>query len=395
MQALKLSLKNIVSHGLSASIGLFYSIAAARFLTAKDFGELRLVMTLLPIFMSFSFPGYDSIILRNLSLRIEVSLLRIFYSRMILGGLGTALILCSVYVMGERLSPVLRFFLFFIALLLPFFETATGYKNYLVGKRRKDTALNLYILTRGSTLILMASIVYIIHRYNLPHIYIFPTYMISMTIPTLLTFLSISLKKSSKKIKQGPCFLGAVSVTYAGLIYTLAFSIDKLLVWYTLGPTQLAEYSILVMAPQELSRFFDSVVLIYYHELFFSKKETNIWKHKRIGIFLMLLVAFYVLFFYKFHSSIFGKNYQFAFYPVLLSGMMILSLSFELFQNQRIFALYGSNSLFQYSLTSLCATIILVPSFLLGGLYGLMTGLIVKQFITPSLFLLFLKTVRK
>jgi len=389
MRNVKLIAKNTVSQVLSITIGLFFSIAGAHLLSIAEFGELRYAMTLLPIFMTFSLPGYDSIILRNAHLRKHVPLLEIFYVKAGCALLGTVVILGAVFVLRDHINNTLMFFLVCIALLLPLFDTGTGYRNYLLGNRLRHAGIHLVVVTRMISFALMVASFFLIYTYDLKRIYILPAYLLALIVPTLTIFFLVAHRQKSWKMQKISQLdiPAAVAATFAGMIYMLAFSLDKLLVRQELSATQLASYAILVMGPQELSKLVDATVPLFYRQLFFSKQKIVLREKLKTLLLLPCLILIYVALFYTFSGFVFGAAYHYSLGSVALSGLMIASLSFEFFNIHHILATFGSRLYFIYSLSNLLTSaVILTAALSAGGINGLMMGLIFKQIAIPIIF---------
>jgi hypothetical protein len=389
---LRVVAKNAISHGLLIAIALVFTIGGTHLLPAEEYGELRYAMTLLPLFMAFSLPDYDRIILRNAHLRKRVPLLEMFYVRAAAGLLGSVLILGVVCALKEQINPVQYFVLLWIGLLLPLFETGTGYRTYLIGTGLRDAGLNRVIQARLLTLILLGASLFLIYAFGVNRVWIFPAYLLSLIVPTLLIFFSVALRQRARPTRPLSSIArldvrAAAVATCAGMIYTLAFSLDKLLVRQYQGSSALAMYAILIMGPQELSKLFDATLPLFYRKLFFAKKTLELHKQWIAGLLVLAATLAYIVIFYRLSGFVFGARYRYPLHSVILSGIMIGSASFEYLNTHRVFAILGPRQFLQYAVVNLIANALMLPAALAaGGIDGLMIGLIVKQLLTPTLF---------
>lgn len=388
---IRLVIKNTVGHSLAIVISLVFSIAGARWLSAADFGELRYIITLLPLFVSFSLPSYDLVILRNTCESRHVSLRKIFSVRFMCALLGTIIILGAAYVFRHKTSETLSFFLIVSAILLPLYETGTGFRNYLIGTRLQKLGLDLTIFSRIASLIGLAVLFFLIYYFKLNRLYVFPAYLFAMIVPTLLTFFVVVKSQEKRTLKEtiNADIKSAISATLAGVVYLLVFSLDKIIVRHDLGAEQLAGYAILIMAPQELSKLFDATVPLFYRKLFFGKQKFEMNRLLKLFLLFPFAALIYSAIFYEMSDVVFGDQYKFTFTSVAISSVMIASLSFEYLNNHRIFVAYGPRALFFYSIFNLFLSVpILLVGLSAGGIDGLMMGLILKQIAAPSAFLL-------
>ena len=391
----KLLVKNFSAQGLNTLLGLVFTIAGARLMSLADYGELRYMMTLLPLLMACTLPGFDSIILRKANLREQVPLRNIFYIRLVTGCVGALSVSVALYFFSPALSASLKFLLLITALLLPFFETATGYKNYLIGIGLRNQSLNLVFFSRLTSMLLFLLLGLLIYSHYLSPLWIYPSYLLAIILPTIWTFSLIARKirhaENFFPIKWHALILPAAVSTIASLTYTYAYSMDKLWIRNLSGAQALAIYSILVMVPQELAKLCDTSFPLYYKRLFFDR---NTEKRKiHIGrAFFSLLTAIVVLLLYantfKFFSPwIFGEKYSYPFYLCLLSGMLIFGQAFEYFNSHKIFAHHGSRGQFIYTLLNLALCSIFIPiGIKLGGLSGLLLALLFKQLLLPIFY---------
>lgn len=394
---LKLIGKNIGTQGINTLLAFGFMIVAARLLSTSDYGELRYTMIMLPLFMAFTLPGYDSMILRDTSLGGSSPLWRIFRVRFAGGLAGSLLILVTIALLHPLLGNTLFFFLVATAILLPFFETGTGYRNYLVGRGLRHKSLNLVFQARFASLILFASMGGLILELGGAAVWLYPTYLSAMIVPTLAAFMLVILRCRGRRLalrhqKGGISIVPAITATAASVVYTFAYSLDKLWLRADLGAEALARYSILVMAPLELAKLLDATLPLYYLRLFFSQGASPYTSsHHRIPIFLATvavgMLASYTVLFYFFSSSVFGAAYSYPLPLVFLSSLLMLGQSFEYFYNHKIFACIGSKGQLVYAVLNLAACTAVIPLGLsFGEELGLISALIAKQILILPLF---------
>lgn len=358
------------AHLANIMIGVVFSFLCTRLMSSGTFGNLRYVMTWLPILMVISLPGYDMVILREINRGRHVSMWRVLAIRFSGGVIGSIILTAVVMVFFPNVPSALKFFFLWVALALPFFETATGYRNYLIATRLKRHGLRLATRNRFlSSLILIVSggVIYVA---KLDPKWLLPMYLVSLIVPTLTTYLSIA-KRQYRRIMplnyKGLHLHTAIFTSLAGLFNTVAFSLDKLMLHYYLGATTLAFYSILVMFPAEIARMIDSVYPIYYRQLFLRKRRIG-WSLVGIMIGLGALgIAVYAAVFVVLSPLVFGAFYQYDFLLVLLAALLMLSGAFEYYVLQRIFASYGGKLFLIYSGISILISYVLYSLVLPGG----------------------------
>ncbi|MCG9661337.1 hypothetical protein, partial [Vibrio mediterranei] len=146
MKAFNLVLKTSANQVLAAVHALVFSIVTTRELSPDLFGDLRFVLSLLPVLMVASLPTYDNILLRNSSKFIFTPLYKVTLLRVTGGVLASISILLYLFIFD--VGDNLWFFLIITSVLLPFFETFTGYRNFLIGSRLKKQSINSYMIVK-------------------------------------------------------------------------------------------------------------------------------------------------------------------------------------------------------------------------------------------------------
>lgn len=391
-QHLSLIGKNILSQGLGTVTSLGFTILAARFLSVHDYGELRYVMTLLPLLAALSLPGYDSIILRQSNLREYIPLLSILIVRIAGGLAGTAVVLAVLLTIPDKISETLRFFLISTALLLPLFEVATGYRNYLIGRGLRQRSLNLVLQARLLGLGLLLLLCVAIFLTQASWLYLYPAYLLSSIIAGFYAFGAVMLRRLRRPSRGALHLRAALLITLSGLAYTAGYALDRLGVRHSFGAEGLALYALLTMIPLEVARLIDTITPLYYRTLFFTGARLTQRQLALAAALLAILVTGFTVCFYFLSAFIFGPVYRYDLLPVFLAGLMIATLSVEYFCIHRIFALHGSRYSFAYSLASLAAGALAVAVGLaLGRVETLLTALLLKQLLVPLTFISLLR----
>jgi hypothetical protein len=386
----------IASNSFAQAVGtasaLLFTVLGTRLLSVADYGELRFVMIVLPLAMALSLPGYDSVILRATGLRARVPLVRILVTRMLAGCLGSLLIVGALIVFADQIGDSLRFLLVTTAMLLPMFETATGYRNYLLGRGLRNSGNRLLLQARLGGLALFLAIAATVQPLGIAALWIYPAWMVTTILFTLLSALRVLLRRNRsgfhwRRFGGRLSLSEAVVVTLAGVVYTFTFTLDKMGVRTIMGPEQLALYSLLIMVPQELAKLVDSNIALFYRDLFFSLyRPQGKTVARYLGFALLGLVA-YVLTFHCLSALIFGPAYHYSIGLVALSSLLFVGQSTEYFIIHRMLAMSCARVMFGYSLCNLFATSLVVwVGLTLGGVVGLILGLVVKQITLPVAF---------
>src|SRR5690606_20312399 len=104
-----------------------------------------------------------------------------------------------------------------------------------------------------------------------PPVWLYAAWLIAVSLPPLFAYQVVARPQRRKEVRDTlSMLLPAASITLGGLLGTLSFSLDKILVHDRFGSSALAYYSVLVMFPQEFARIFDSSVSLYHKSIFVS-----------------------------------------------------------------------------------------------------------------------------
>lgn len=393
MRSLKLIIANFASQALNIGIGFGVVFICTRLLSVEDNGELRFIMTLLPLFMALSLPGYDSLILRGTSAGRPPVLRDVLRVRMLSAASGSIFILFGAWIFSDRITDTLMYFIIAAAVFLPFFETATGYRNYLLSTRLRKRGLELILINRCVAFILISVLFAGIYFSEVDRRLLFPAYLIGMSVPTLAICWGIA-RRQAKHPKQRsitPQFKPAAVTTVAGLIYTLGFSLDKLLV-RDISAAELAKYAILIMIPLELARLLDTTVPLFYKKWFLQGAiRTRRFVINAVGSCAGIYAGF-VGGFYFFSDKIFGNAYNYTLTSVALAGLVGVGLAFEYVYKHKIFADAGASAVFLYSVSNLIACILLFPLALAYfKVDGLLFAISIKQLFLPLMMPILVK----
>lgn len=386
---LKLVANNSISQGISAILAMIFAIFAARYLSLMEYGELRYVMTLLPLLMAITLPGFDSIILRNTILKKKVNLWSIFIIRSIFGICGGLIIILYLYIYQDSFSHSLFFYLTVTAFFLPLFETATGYKNFLIGNGLKDQSINRVLLTRITSLILFCVGIYIIYINNINGVWVFVSYLISVTVPTLITFFLFIFRVKLPKYNNNYAIITqAIVITFSSFIFTFSYSIDKLFINLKFGAEVLAQYAILVMIPQEIAKLIDATIPLFIKKSLYGGYFEKIKKIKNLYLYGFTFFLSYIILFYLFSPIIFGEKYKYNLITIIISSFLIISQSIEYFNMHNIFMRLGPRDHLLFSIINVCVSFMIIYLVVqLTGYVGIIVVLIFKQLLlAPAYF---------
>ncbi|QUM79391.1 hypothetical protein HWV01_03255 [Moritella sp. 5] len=374
---------NILTSICSVSISLGFTLFCSRFYSIEEFGDLRYVMTLIPLVVIASLPGFDSVVLKAGFDKSRIKLVDIVKVKFTSSAFICAVIYCLIeygYGGDKQYFIVLQY----VLLLIPLYELFSSYKNYLIGRGFSRQAASAYFTSKIASVLLFYILLLVVFLFDLEYIYVIPSFLISLIVPqTVIYFRILRLKiflLDWKSVPSRTLLLSGASSTVAGAFTTLAFSIDKLMVFQFMGAQYLALYSILIMVPQEIAKLIDSFIPYIYKSL--EKYKIDKLDKRVVFIFLSIcmFIPVYIFTFSNLSGFVFGKEFVYGYVDISLSTILIMTQSVEFYFTQKIYLNRGAKLFIYHSLVNNVITFSLM--YLLGGLFGIsgyLSALVIKN----------------
>lgn len=353
-------------------------------MSAIQHGELRYLLTLLPILAFFTLPGIDTLVLINCSKNKNVDLFTTFRMKFLFGCVGSIFILTLALLhFGENFSKNLKIGLLFTAALLPFYDTALVYKNYLIGLGLKSVAVNTYIYNQIFTINLFIIAIFFVTFFRINSIYIFPLWLLSNSLPSLIFFYKIQ-KRQSKIKKFNIRFSDALIISCTGIVGTFVYVLDKIFLQNIYGSEFLAYYSCLLIFPQEFAKLINTFIIYYYRKIVRNTFISINNLPPKFYLYFAIGLSLYIFIFKHTSGIIFGSFYQYDLSTVFLSSLNLFGLSLEFYFFNHILIKYGKNSQFLFFLFNLLMTLAFLSiAAKFGNINTILFFLVLKQLACP------------
>jgi len=230
-----LTINNVIS-----SIVIFVlAIAFANLLPKEIYGTYKYVISIMGIFSVATLRGFDSIVTQAVAKGVEGVLIpsvKISIHWGILGSLAS--ILTAIYYYINSNPPLFYAFLL-VALFIPVFETFNLYNSYLNGKKLFKVSAIIGTVSQVFATIAMAITILLTDNLFL----VLFVYFSSWTI-IRFSALQIVLHKFPPNQNYDPDVIPyGKHTSFVGAVSTAIGSVDSVLLFHYLGPTQLAIYS--------------------------------------------------------------------------------------------------------------------------------------------------------
>lgn len=378
---------------IAGSISAFVlTIMLARFLSKETYGTYKLILSLAGATVAFSLTGTGTAIIRGVAQGNEgifmAGVKRYFTWSF---GISAVAITTGLYYYLKGNTAVFLAMLA-VAIFMPIIESTNFYSSFLSGKKdfkRKTTYGLVYTIVPAISVILAA---YFFKSSPIVAV----TYFISTALAS--SFLFYRTKKTYKPNasinKKDVSFGNHLSII--GILGTISFQIDKIILFNVLGPSALATYSIAMAPPQQL-RYINKVLSTLALPKFAQRTKEELQKSlPRKLLFAFLGGLLFVFLYYMaspFLFRVFFPNYLEAVRYSQAFSLLLLFIPAGIIQDS-LTALGGTRALYVIQtampVTKIVALILFVPTF---GIWGAFFAIFCSEFVrlALALFLFFKK----
>ena len=370
----------ILSQIGSIILSLLLAIAFANLLPKEIYGQYQYVLAITGYLMFFTLPKLSSgAIVRAVAQGNEGSFFPAMKTRIRWGMLGgiASLGLAGYYFFNNNLVFAASFLM--IAFFIPIMEPFSMFRDYLKGKQLFQPLTKVYL-----TIQLISTAFLILALFQTDNLLLI--LLVYFTFETFLNliFSKLTLKKFPPNKKEDPKTISyGKHLSVMGILESLAYRLDLVLLWYFWGAEAVAVYSFACVFPQRIIGFIGGPI----HPLVFPKLSQrnseelrrNIPK-KAFRLFLLLIpMALVYIFLVPFLFKMFFPQYLDA---VLYSQIFALSIllipegffSLSLMSQMKIKHMYVNQLV--SPLIQIALLIILTPLY---GIMGTISALLIAQ----------------
>lgn len=247
------------TQGVLLVSGLLFTLVLANTLTKDAYGIYRLILAVAGILGVITLPGLNTALVRSVA-RGEASVLRnITRTRIGWGFLGT--IICAAvalyYFTNGNIELAIAFGI--LGVFLPFFDTFTTAVSDLQGRKEfKKSSLYTVVIT------VLATLVCVIAALVTKNVFaVLISYFGAYSLLRFIVYLIVASKRSEGAAQ--PALLAQIR-TYGkhlsamNVLTNAASNIDKVIIFYMLGPASLALYAIAISVPEQLKNVFRNII---------------------------------------------------------------------------------------------------------------------------------------
>lgn len=376
----------------SSFAAFILAVAFANFLSPETYGSYKYVISIVSILAIFTLPNMSIAFIRSVSQNKEGNIKDIINKKIKWGLIASfiALIFAIYYFLKNDSALAITFII--ASIFLPVFNTFKIHYALLQG--RKEFAISSKYLIWNQ---ILPSLLMIIIVFFYKNIYVIvSSYFIIWTIVNTI-FYKISIKKyPPNNNKDGEVVNYGRDLSLMNILPTIVQYIDGILIFFYLGPVNLAIYSFAIAIPEQIKGLFKNTQMLILPK--FSENNNynlkNNLKRKILqasGALIIVTILYIIIapFVYKifFHQYLNSINYSqiFAISIIFVSSVLPLSaLQAKLAKKE----LYKFNTI--RSILQICLVYFLVKYY---GIWGAIISRILIDFI--NLLVLSLLTKNK
>jgi len=312
---------------ITSSVAAFaLSVVFANLVSPEVYGTYRYILSICGLLAIPTLPGMATAITQAIAKNLEGSFIPAIKTKIkwgTLSGLGS-IVISIYYFIGHNQELTICFLI--AALFLPIFDAFASYDAVLSGKKDFRRSTLYFVISQ-----IIASIAIISAIALTKNLYIIiGAYFVSWTAVRVYFFLK-TLKKYhlNQRTDDGTISYG-IDLSLMGIIGSIANYLDKLLLYYYLGPTEVAIYSIAIAPPEQLKNTFKNINVLAFPKYSEKHNESNNYlglnsKLLKLFIFLTVMVAVYIIFAPLVYQIFFPKYINAVIYSQIFS-LSLLSI---------------------------------------------------------------------
>ncbi|MBA3789283.1 oligosaccharide flippase family protein [Patescibacteria group bacterium] len=352
---------------ISSGIGsLLLALVFANYLPKETYGLYKYALSIAGLLSIFTIPGMLISLNRASAQGLEGSLVPATKERMRWSYVGGLIGLCAALYYALTNNSDLALLLLIVSISLPFFDVFTTFNSYLLGKQdfRRSTLIStaIQLLATGALVIiaLLSKNVFLI----------LTVYFLSYSILRFISYRYIVARIPLTTPADPDAISYGKHLSVMNILSTVASNIDNLILFYLLGPVQVAIYSITTAAPDQLKSVLGFLTTLFF-PLFTQENETEVRRsilYRFLFFFLISLagILVYVALAPLFFTLFFHQYSQYVF----LSQVFAVSLLTITFDPALLFLNAHKKIKEQYWSTTIGNVLQIVAIVLLAIMYG-------------------------
>ncbi|MFH0874125.1 MAG: oligosaccharide flippase family protein [Candidatus Komeilibacteria bacterium] len=371
-----------------ALLSLGVAVVLAHALSRETYGDYKYILSVLSLLTITSLQGLSPAITRSVAQGNEGGLTQALVLRIKWGLLGLGIgILGAIYSYWQH-NQTLTLTYAVIALAAPLFDSLKIYDAFLRGKKLFQPSSILQFISKAITSAALVLTVLISKNLTI----IIASYCLIFIICELLIYRYVKNKYVQNSYTDPATASYGKHLSLNALVGTAAAYLDKLLVYYLLGPVPLAVYSYAIAIPEQLKAGQKALDLLIFPKFAANQADEIqagiVGKFWRLFLLYATLAAAYIIAAPWLFQWLFPQYNDAVIYSQLFALSIVgaaINPAFTYLQaKKKIKAQYLNNTL-----TAVFQIAIMIVMIIQWGLLGLIIARIITRFVSAGLNLFF------
>lgn len=376
---------------INLALGFLLSIAFANLLPKEIFGTYQYALSLASLLAIITLPNMNMAIIQAVARSYDGSIMPTIKLRLKWALLGSliCIIVAGYYFFLDGNSTLSVVYLI-IAFFLPLINSLDIYNAYLKGKKLFKKLTKYTILKNLINFLILIPVLFLTDN-----IYIILIAFFGSTALLNIIFLKNTFKNNVLNTHNDPKTMSyGKHLNIMGVISVISLHIDKIIIWFFLGPIEVAIYTFSKSLPEKIILFFEPIGSLSMPK--FSRQEDGVLKKyipKKVFqsfiIFIPITVLYIILCPY-FFRLVFPQYLDSIIYSQIYSLII-------LFQGSRLMISYLFSKIKQKEIyiiniaiptLKIVLMLVFIPFY---KIYGVMLALVIAEFFNFILLLIFTK----
>ncbi|PLX21777.1 hypothetical protein C0584_01590 [Candidatus Parcubacteria bacterium] len=279
----------------SVSSSFLIAIVFANYLSPEIYGTYRYSLSVITILMISTLSGIDTSVTRTVAQGNEMVVKKAITEKAKWGVLGSIISLFLSFYYFTQNDITLSVIFLISVVFVPFLNNLDLWAAYLFGKKNFQTIAKYKIF--GNFLNFFPLLIATVFTKN---IYIILSTFLVFGVLSKIILIRLTLKNFPPNKNKDESFIKyGKHLSLMGVLSTISFNIDKILIFNLLGPVQLAIYSFATRPISEITSFLGNFSNIFLPKLSQRKmddlKKTLLVKSLKFSIVLIPIIVLYYL----------------------------------------------------------------------------------------------------
>lgn len=378
----------LLSQGILFILSFFLLWVFANMLDREIYGQYRFLITVITILSFTSLTGMSVAIIRAVARGNGGIIHRATRTRLQYSLFGTIFALIGAIYYFHNDNQLFGQAFLIIAVTIPFFESFSLYTSLLLGKKEYKGFTITSIINK--LFVVIITLVAILFSENL--LIIFTAYVLSTSIISIILYYLIIRKNQFTNTTDTETIPYGKRLSLMGAIGVTSENLDKIALWYLMGPLEVAIYTVAISLPREIQNAFIQIGIIALPKM--ASRDKNMLQQslirKLVIFFIATIPTFFIYIFLAPHIfRIFLPQYTDSVFYSQVAGILILlapaTLLGQYFNaTMNVKALYAQQ--FVLPITLIILFFIFIPIY---GVLGAVLAILLKQIVSILLFFIY------